>query len=326
MSQTTPPKERNITSLSLEEVDVLLNNKRDAAVQSAPSGSNRRNVQIKSAAKMLDEAACKMEEIFEYIVRTGIVPVADIIEKIQPAITAAVEIPHIYHLFYELKSKDEYTFRHAVCVGVIASLIGKWAGLSEKELNVLAVGATLHDIGKARISKDILNKPGKLTEEEYAEMKRHTVYGYQLLKDLPGLKEAALIALQHHEREDGGGYPFGLTGDKISRMAKIVAIADVFHAMSSSRVYHKAEPLHIVINQMQDDVYGKFDPHIMILFLYKMMNSIVGHRVLLSDGREGTIVMIDSYEPLLALVRIGDELVDLRHNRSLQIAQVLKDG
>jgi putative nucleotidyltransferase with HDIG domain len=324
MKKTTPAK---LTSLSDLEIENLLDSIRNGKAIKDQSPQIRKNIRLAEISKQVDQAARQMEEIFDKISSTGVVPIQEIKNDIMPAIRQAAEIPHIYHLFYELKTKDEYTYRHTVCVGIIATLIGKWLNLSPADLNDLSLGATLHDIGKARIPAVILNKPGRLTQEEYREMKRHTVYGYNLLQNIPELNErVALIALQHHEREDGGGYPFSLRSEKIEKLAKIVAIADVYHAMSSSRVYHQAEPFHIVISQMQNDVFGKFDPSIMLVFLYRIMDSLVGRRVLLSSGEEGTIIMVDPYEPLRALIRCEDTLIDLRLNRGLRISRVLNDS
>lgn len=324
MRKTTPSA---LTSLSNQEIEFLLDSIRKNQDRSVVDETNPIRETLEEITNKIDQASKQMEEIFEIVSRTGVVPVEEIKNDILPAIRQAAEIPHIYHLFYELKSKDEYTYRHTVCVGIIATLIGKWLKLSQSELFDLSLGATLHDIGKARIPADILNKPGRLTQDEYREMKRHTVYGYNLLRNIPDLNEkVAIIALQHHEREDGGGYPFSLRSGKIDRLAKIVAIADVYHAMSSSRVYHQAEPFHIVISQMQNDVFGKFDPEIMMVFLYRIMDSLVGRRVLLSSGEEGTILMVDPYEPLRALIRCEDTLIDLRLNRGLRISRVLNDS
>jgi HD-GYP domain-containing protein (c-di-GMP phosphodiesterase class II) len=324
MMKTTPSA---FTSLSDYQIETLLDSIRNGNPVQDPTSQNAVNTKIDDISRKLDAASIQMEEIFDVVAKTGVVPVSEIKNEIMPAIRQAAEIPHIYHLFYELKSKDEYTYRHTVCVGIISTLLGKWLNLPQSDLNDLSLGATLHDIGKARIPADILNKPGRLTMEEYAEMKRHTVYGYRLLKDIPELNDrVALIALQHHEREDGGGYPFSLPSDKIDEFAKIVAIADVYHAMSSSRVYHQAEPFHIVISQMQNDVFGKFNPKIMLVFLYRIMDSLVGKRVLLSNGEEGTILMVDKFEPLRALIKTEDTLIDLRLNRGLRISRVLNDS
>lgn len=324
MKKTTPD---TLASLNNHEIDSLFETLRKGKVRSELSAASPRKVNMAEVAKMVDRAARQMESVFETVSRTGAVPIDEIKQDILPAISRAAQIPHIYHLFYELKAKDEYTYRHTICVGIIATLIGKWLKLENEDLFDLTLGATLHDIGKAKIPAKILNKPGTLTQDEYQMMKQHTVYGYQLLSNIPEINErAALIALQHHEREDGRGYPFQLKSGKISRLAKIVAIADVYHAMSSSRVYHQAEPFHIVISQMQNDVFGKFDPEIMLVFLFRIMDSLVGRRVLLSNGEEGTIIMVDPYEPLRALVRSEDTLIDLRLNRGLRISQVLNDS
>lgn len=324
MKKTTPD---TLASLNNHEIDSLFETLRKGKVRYEVPASSPRKANMAEVAKMVDRAARQMEAIFETVSRTGAVPFDEIKQDILPAISRAAQIPHIYHLFYELKAKDEYTYRHTICVGIIATLIGKWLNLEQADLFDLTLGATLHDIGKAKIPAQILNKPGTLTQDEYQKMKQHTIYGYQLLNNIPDINErVALIALQHHEREDGRGYPFHLKSEKISRLAKIVAIADVYHAMSSSRVYHQAEPFHIVISQMQNDVFGKFDPEIMLVFLFKIMDSLVGRRVLLSNGEEGTIIMVDPYEPLRALVRSEDTLIDLRLNRGLRISQVLNDS
>ena len=324
MKKTTPS---TLTTLSNEEIDKLLDTIRNGHTNNDQAIINPKGTVLKDIAKEIDQASKQMEEIFDVVSETGVVPVEEIKDYILPTIRQAAEIPHIYHLFYELKTKDEYTYRHTICVGIIATMIGKWLNLSQSDLFDLSLGATLHDIGKARVPQDILNKPGRLTQEEYQEMKRHAVYGYNLLRNIPEINErVGLIALQHHEREDGRGYPFSLRSEKIERLAKIVAIADVYHAMSSSRVYHQAEPFHIVISQMQSDVFGKFDPEIMLVFLFKIMDSLVGRKVLLSNGDEGTIIMIDPFEPLRALVRSEDTLIDLRLNRGLRISRVLNDS
>jgi len=323
MKKTTPSA---LTSLSDYQIEKLLDTIRNGNTVQDPTSQTGINAKFEDINWKLDTASIQMEEIFDVVAKTGVVPIEEIKNEIMPAIRQAAEIPHIYHLFYELKSKDEYTYRHTVCVGIISTILGKWLNLNQSDLNALSLGATLHDIGKARIPAEILNKPGRLTQEEYSEMKRHTAYGYRLLKDIPELNErVALIALQHHEREDGGGYPFSLPSNKIDDFAKIVAIADVFHAMSSSRVYHQAEPFHIVISQMQNDVFGKFNPKIMLVFLYRIMDSLVGKRVLLSNGEEGTILMVDKYEPLKALIKTEDSLIDLRLDRGLRISRVLHD-
>lgn len=266
----------------------------------------------------------EIEHIFEHVKNSKTLPLKEIEREIIPIIKRAAEIPHIYHLFSQLITKDEYTYQHAIGVGIIATLIGKWLKLPSEKLNTLTLGATLHDIGKVNITQEILNKPSPLTKDEFEEMKRHTIYGYEILKRTNELDEVIpIIALQHHEQEDGNGYPIGLIGSQINELVKIVTIADVFHSMTSERMYQKAVPFYKVIKQMERDAYRKFDPYIFLTFLNKMMNLLVGKEVILTDRRKGVVIMIHPYDPLRCLIQLEEGYVDLRYEPHLQIEKVL---
>lgn len=314
--------------LTATEIDSLIDTLKGNDESQVDKGMTHpyHSISIKEISKEIEVASKHIQEIFKEVRNGGNPRIKEIQDSILPTIKQASEIPHVYHLFYKLNSVDEYTYRHTVCVGIIANMIGKWLHLPAEELEVLTLGATLHDIGKAKVRKEILNKPGRLTREEYEEMKRHTIYGYELLKKMDSLHdEIPLIALQHHEREDGNGYPIGLEGRQISRLAKIVAVADVFHAMSSKRVYHGASPFYSVMKQMQRDAYGHLDPHIVLTFLNKMMNHLVGKRVRLSNKQVGEILMIDPYDPLRCLLLVEGYHIDLRYNTDLQIERIMED-
>lgn len=316
------------TPMTVQEIDTILETIRKEPVEEGvyykPHPSFR--LTIKEISLQVQEATKQMEGIFKHVSVGEAIPIEDIEKVIIPVIARATEIPHIYHLFYELTTKDEYTYRHTISVGIISTLIGKWLNLPQKELVNLSLAATLHDIGKAKVPIDILNKPGKLTKSEYEEMMKHTVYGYELLKSIDSLDESvALVALQHHEREDGNGYPIGLMGDQIHQFSKIVAIADVFHAMSSTRVYQEASPFYKVMKQMQREAFGKLDPHILLLFLNKMMSSIVGKKVILTDGRTADIIMIHPYDPIRCLVKTAEGHIDLRYHTRIQIDRIIED-
>ncbi|ADR19301.1 HD-GYP domain-containing protein [Calditerrivibrio nitroreducens] len=139
----------------------------------------------------------------------------------------------------KLKSYDDYTFQHCVNVSVFATSLGKLMNLPSKELNMLSASALLHDVGKMLVPKEILNKPGKLTDEEFKIMKNHVTAGYDyLIKN--GLDPSDLkIVIEHHERYDGSGYPYGLKDPDISLFGKIGAVVDIYDAITSDRVYHK---------------------------------------------------------------------------------------
>ncbi|WP_321777237.1 HD-GYP domain-containing protein [Sulfurimonas sp.] len=160
----------------------------------------------------------------------------------------------------EFRSKE--TRLHTKRVSLISALIAKEYGLSEEEVSLLEFASPLHDIGKVGISDSILNKPGKLTSEEYEVMKEHATLGYKILNhsDRKILRTAAIIAYGHHEKYDGTGYPQGLVGENISIYARIVAIVDVFDALLSQRVYKEKWLLEEVIKVLQKESGKHFDP------------------------------------------------------------------
>lgn len=312
--------------LTVQEIDDILENfSGNKAKEQIKYGYSNKEA-IKMVTSKINQASKKVELIFAKLMLGEELSISFIEKEILPVISQASEIPHIHHLFYDLNKMEEYTYRHTIGVGIISLMIGKWLKLSEEELTELVMGATLHDIGKTKIAPSILNKKGKLTREEYEEMQLHTSYGYEILRKADQLSDrVALVALHHHEREDGRGYPKGLVSNQIDLYSKIVAIADMFHAMLSRRIYKEPLPFYTALRQLQDHAFGKLDANITLLFLYKLMDSIIGRSVMLSDGSVGKIIMVDRFDPLRTLVQVNDCIVDLKMNRELNIEKVLND-
>ncbi|MGB9793346.1 MAG: HD-GYP domain-containing protein [Thermacetogeniaceae bacterium] len=143
----------------------------------------------------------------------------------------------------EISSADIYTFAHSVDVCILSVTAGVKMGFKRKDLMKLGIGALLHDLGKTKVPPEILNKPGKLTEEEFKEIKKHPVWGYKMIIDEPDSRvemESLLVMLNHHEKYDGSGYPRGLKGDEVGIMPAICAAADIYNAITTDRVYRKA--------------------------------------------------------------------------------------
>lgn len=273
---------------------------------------------------MIDETVEHVRTVFGEIRDTKKVPLDELQKNVIPTIHEASDSKYVLQLFTALQAKDDYTYRHNIAVGAIANLIGKWMGLDQKDLRQVTTAGLLHDVGKMLIPESILNKPGRLTGVEFAEMKKHTIYGYDILKETVGINHRqALVALQHHERIDGSGYPMGLYKDEIDIFSRIVAVADVFHAMSSNRIYQNQSPFYKVLSEMQRDMFHGLDPEITILFIEKTMNALIGNSVILTDGRLGTILMVHRNNPIQPLIRVGDEFIDLSKESSLQIEQII---
>ncbi|MEJ8305646.1 HD domain-containing phosphohydrolase [Saccharibacillus sacchari] len=175
----------------------------------------------------------------------------------------------IYTLGEIAETRSQETGFHVKRVAEYTKLLALKYGLPEEEANLLALASPMHDIGKVGISDSILNKPGKLTFEEYQTMQGHAISGYEMLKhsSRPILKTAAIIALQHHEKYGGGGYPQGLSGEEIHLYGRITAIADVFDALASDRVYKKAWPVCEIIDLFKEERGKHFDPRLTDLFL-----------------------------------------------------------
>lgn len=167
------------------------------------------------------------------------------------------------------ESRSQETGHHVKRVALYSYLLATLAGVPEQQAKMLKYASPMHDIGKVAIPDSILLKPGKLTDEEFDEMKTHTLIGYEVFRKSQRelLKTAALIAHEHHERWDGAGYPRGLAGEEIHLFGRITAIADVFDALGSDRVYKKAWPLEKIIAYMCEQQGRQFDPFLVSLFL-----------------------------------------------------------
>ncbi|SDI04246.1 HDIG domain-containing protein [Pseudobutyrivibrio sp. 49] len=227
----------------------------------------------------------------------------------------------IMAMMLNIQELDASTFQHCVNVAIISRVCGGWIGITdEKELDVLTMCGLYHDIGKSLVPHTILTKPDKLTKEEYARMAEHPLLGYNLLMDAKLDRRIKLAALQHHERNDGSGYPYGLTKDFISPFSKIIGITDVYDAMTADRVYRAGICPFEVIAQFQREDKAKYDQHILQVFLENIAESYIGTGVLLSDDSRGIISMINSKALSCPLVKMDDgSFIDLRERSDLFI-------
>ena len=170
-------------------------------------------------------------------------------------------------LRYTVEAKDKYTRGHSDRVADFSVLIGKYMGLSDEDLNILRIGGLFHDIGKIGIPDSVLLKDGKLTDEEYSQIKNHPSIGKQILSNASIFKDMIPIVYHHHEKYDGTGYPERLKGEEIPLFARIAAVADTFDAMTTKRSYRNALPLDIVRNEIVRCSGTQFDPNVSKVFL-----------------------------------------------------------
>lgn len=222
-----------------------------------------------------------------------------------------------------MKDSDDVTYVHSVNVALIGNVIGKWLKLSPADLELLTVAGLLHDMGKTQISQEIMNKPGPLTSNERLEVQKHPIFGYQIVKNQPIDQKIKNVILTHHERGDGSGYPLKSTFNDISRFSRIIAVADVFDAMTSNRCYRNAINPFDVIHMFQVDGHMQFDSEVVIVFLNNILETYIHSQVILNDGRIGEILFLNKREPSRPIVKVNDVCVDLTMKRELFIVNVV---
>ena len=226
-------------------------------------------------------------------------------------------------------NKEEYMYHHPVAVAAISSAIAKAMGHDKGQCMQVALAGCLADSGMAKIPERTLLKQGNLNEVQRNEVKKHPVYSYQLVKNISLLKpETKLAVLQHHERLDGSGYPMGEKGNRIHLISQIVALADMFHAMTTERLYKgKISPFR-TLQIMEEDHFGQFDISILNVLMSIVASLPAGTPVRLSDGRVGEILFVKTDALTRPLVKILDteEIVDLERNRMLFLEDVMSDG
>ena len=189
-----------------------------------------------------------------------------------------------------LKTHDDYTYMHSMAVCALMVSLGRQLGMDEATAREVGLAGMLHDMGKAAMPLEVLNKPGKLTDAEYAIMKTHPQHGYELLQEGKGVGEITLdVTLHHHERPDGRGYPHGLSGDALSRVARMGAVCDVYDAITSNRPYKAGWDPAESIAKMASWA-GQFDTEIFQAFLKSLGIYPVGSLVRMRSGKLGVVV------------------------------------
>ena len=219
----------------------------------------------------------------------------------------------------DLSTFDDYTHRHSVQVTVLGLLIARRAWTAdgwvdyrgrrrydrlEDRMRKLGLGLLVHDVGKLAVPPEVLNKPGRLTDDEMDVMKTHPLAGAELLRSADLSPLAVSVVRDHHERIDGSGYPAGLEATKIQEFPRIAAVADVYDAVTSERVYKSAAPPHVGVAVIRNGSGGQFCPNVVRHFRAVVMPYPVGHEILLPDGRTAVVASVDPADPDCPTVRV----------------------
>ena len=217
-----------------------------------------------------------------------------------------------------LKVSDEYTFKHSVDVATMAMIIARKSGMSEVEIYQIGVAGLLHDVGKSQIPNEILNKAGKLTEEEFTIMKNHTLFGYKILKEKSGIPSEIMAGvLQHHDKINGRGYPLKLTGKQISSYAKVLSVADIYDALVTERPYKKGFSAHDALEMIMA-MTEELDVDYMRSFIDTVILYPVDSLVTLSNGERAKVVKNTPQYPM------RPKVVGLKSGKVFDLANDIK--
>jgi HD-GYP domain-containing protein (c-di-GMP phosphodiesterase class II) len=225
--------------------------------------------------------------------------------------------------FYNMMpDENEITFNHCFNCGLICYVFGEWLGLSEDDLDNLTVSGFLFDVGKAKISDNILWKPDKLTPEEFTQVQHHINYGYELIKGRKLPSHVVSVMLMHHERCDGSGYPAGLKEERIDPYALIAAIADTYEAMTHPRAQRLALTPFQAIRVFEEQGFEKYGSNAKTI-LTKIANMYVGRRVMLNRTLQGAISEINEDSLSRPTVLSNGKNCDLRATPKIEITRML---
>lgn len=242
-----------------------------------------------------------------------------------PLLEEAVENPNQIFRLHHYSTKEDYLYHHSITVAVLSALLGKFLHFPKGDWIQIGIAGAMSDCGMAKVEKKVLDKKSSLTFAEFEEVKKHPLYSYNMLKQVLILKEDVRKAVyQHHERIDGSGYPEGLKADKLHPYAKIVAVSDVYHAMTSERNYKSKQSPFKVLESILQDHFGKFDLKVVQALTKTMTNFSTGTRIMLSNNQTGTIVFMEQKAPTRPMVKLDTgEIIQLVNQRQLFIEEIL---
>lgn len=268
-----------------------------------------------------------IKSVFETVRIFREVPIEDCKDLVANNIYFLINFADILDNLHRIKLHNDYTFYHSLHVAIISGVIGKWMGLQGEELTEIILAGLLHDVGKALVPESILNKPAALTVDEMKIMKMHPYRGYELLAGSSAISQAVKLGiLSHHEREDGSGYPDGLCAGDISLYGKITAVADMYDAMSTERVYRKKIPPFTVMEIIFKEMFYKLNPDICFTFLERIRRHMQGCTVWLNDGSKAKVVELPHSLGARPVVRLEDgTLLDLDGDRSFYVQEIVNE-
>jgi len=229
-------KNKNVISVFIDESKTFVQPKKNKS--KAEIGA-----EVKQAKAIFNESKNIQKDLFANALSGATVDLAPVMEVTNKAVDAIFNSPDSLACMVNIREKDEYLLEHSVAVSIYITIFAHYLKMSKKVVHHLSIGAFLHDIGKIKIPDEILNKPGRLTDEEFTIMKTHANHSIKIIKKTPGISKLSLeVAALHHEKLNGEGYPFQVKGEDIHKYGRMIAICDIFDALTANRCYKDGFP------------------------------------------------------------------------------------
>lgn len=314
---------QKISKIMFYSIDTITIYKQASEVEKTLTEQLKSSIEFREFSQRYDETLNTFKlELNRVITENGEIDEDLLIGQIENMIVQTGSGARIFNMLHCIRDYDDTTYMHSVNVSLICNCFATWLGMSDEDTRVITLGGILHDIGKTSVPHSILQKPDLLTPEEYNVAKLHTVQGYNIMKSKKIDDRIKMIALQHHERFDRSGYPFGKSGDEIEPLSMIVAIADVYDAMTSDRVYRPRICPFDVIQDIEDSNH-KYNPKFTIPLLQQITEVYINHTVRLSDDTVGKVVLLNKNELSKPIVQVDDGFVDLAKERKIKIREIM---
>ena len=330
-------KEKDVASVYVDEDSILTAVQKEKAIKREREAASENTALPERDAKLDSKyeedyryVYGEMEKLFQEAALTGRLNM-DILQPVM----ASGRLRDLYKegatavsMIYTMNQDGDYNIHHCVHLAILSGLMAKWMGLVGMDRQNLVLAGLFLDIGKQFIEKDLLEKKGRLTEEEFDILKNHVVDSFKLLEgsELSGRTDLMNGVIQHHERNDGSGYPSGLEADQISTFGKVLAVLDSYDAMASSRSYaEKRSPFEVFKILYADVLDGKLDSEYAVLFMRKLNAALNGCWLRLSDGTAGRIVYIDeSRVTAMPVVQLTDGgFIDLNTVKDITVVEIM---
>lgn len=267
-----------------------------------------------------------VQSAFNNIRQTQEIPIETLTKTSDDIVENITASGNIIDQLYNLPPCDDYTFRHSVNVSTIVSLLATWLKFPPESISAIALAGLLHDVGKSQLPPELLNQSQHLSPKDYELYQTHTTLGYDLVSKVPGIGQSILSAiLDHHEREDGTGYPQQLTSESIHPYSKIIAVADIFdEALTINSATPGALSPYLSLERMWNQIH-RLDAKSGITFIHNMMNFLSGNIVALTNGQQGRVVFVNKDKPSHSIIQQEDgTVIDLSQTEDLFIHHVIR--